>query len=457
MRSLQFGVLATFLIPVACGGPDGGAVAVEELAPRALDETTFKIGVLVNDASPARAGYTAAVQLAESQINQGLAQAAAGYRFQMVVAPYADSQSRPVAIDLINNQGVLGLVTDGNQTTADVNRLNYDLVPQVAHKFPVTCYQCSSARFNDFGDTDLGYADVEDWLVRTFFNATFEPAALVQQVLRRPHGGDLDDDGFLKIVVYFDVDHFIEALNVQTALDSLHGGPHAVEPVFKVLPSSPQSRASEMAAIFDSAPDGHRPDAVFLMFREPNIVESVSDYSAFSVSPRPIPQTIDEVRRNYLLPSLLAAGGANLEGDSVTLVSSTASGTQFKNAFVSASGQQPESTASFLYDAVIAQALAISWANEFQTVIPEVIRGNFGNVSDPSGTVIRPRVNDFKAAALRIGQEQPINYDGAGSPFDPVNDELYPDVVHWKIQAGKFVELERYRCNPDNPTCVQLP
>jgi hypothetical protein len=30
---------------------------------------------------------------------------------------------------------------------------------------------------------------------------------------------------------------------------------------------------------------------------------------------------------------------------------------------------------------------------------------------------------------------------------------MYPDLVHWKIQSGKFVELVRYQCNPDRPTC----
>ena len=31
---------------------------------------------------------------------------------------------------------------------------------------------------------------------------------------------------------------------------------------------------------------------------------------------------------------------------------------------------------------------------------------------------------------------------------------MYPDLVHWKIQGGQFVELERYRCDPGTPSCA---
>jgi hypothetical protein len=454
MNKRHLCVLVALAFPLACGGP-GMDDEVQELSRKVTaPPETFKIGVLVDSASPAQSNFSGAAALAKGQLNQALAQAGIAQRYEVVVAQYTEGQAQAAAIDLINNQGVLGIVSSGNQTTADVNRLNYDLAPQVGHKFPITCYQCSSRRFNDVGDTDPGYADSEDWLVRTYFDDVFEPAVQVRTVLSRLHQGDFDNDGFLKMVVYFDVDHFAEAFSVQQILDSLHSGPHSVDLVLKTLPSTPATRAADMAAIFDTAPDGHAPDAVYLAFREPNIVESLSDYSAFAVSPRPPAQTNDEVRRNYLLPALLAAGGAGLQGSSVLNVSSTPSGPLFKNAFVAATGSQPEMTTAFLYDAVVAQAIAIGWARSFDSLDPAVIRGNFGNISDPSGTLIRPRVADYKTAVIRLKQQRPINYDGAASPMDLVLDEIYPDLVHWTIQSGKFVELERYRCDLDNPLCL---
>src|SRR3954464_9027917 len=173
MKRTTVALLATSVIFLACGGPQG---AVEELPPQAATVETFKLGVLVDEASPAKVAFTQAAHLAESQLNQGLMQSGIGQAFTLVVAPYAAGQARAVAIDLINNQGVLALVTDSDFTTADVNGLNYDFDQQVAHKFTITCTQCSSPRFNQFFESEPGFSDPENWLFRTYFNAGFEPA-----------------------------------------------------------------------------------------------------------------------------------------------------------------------------------------------------------------------------------------------------------------------------------------
>jgi hypothetical protein len=320
----------------------------------------------------------------------------------------------------------------------------------------VTCYQCSSPRINDFADTNPGFSDIEGWLLRTYFNAAFENEVQARILVARPSKGDFNRDGHLKVVIYFDVDHQGLAFSFPTALDAVHSGAHSVEQVFKVLPSTPETRAAEMAQIFDTAPDGRKPDVVYLMFREPNIAESVGDYFSFPVSPRPPAQVNDEARRDYLLPTLLAKGGASLQGSSMLRVSSTSSGSLFRNAFASANGgKQPESTAAFLYDAIVLQAGAIGWAFHFGSLDPQVILGNAFNVNDPTGKIIRPRVEDFKTAVQRIDSDQPINYDGAGSSVDLDGiGENFPPIVHWKIQNGKFEELEKYDCNPSNSPAI---
>src|SRR4051794_4200888 len=198
MKRTTVALLATSVIFLACGGPQG---AVEELPPQAATVETFKLGVLVDEASPAKVAFTQAAHLAESQLNQGLMQSGIGQAFTLVVAPYAAGQARAVAIDLINNQGVLALVTDSDFTTADVNGLNYDFDQQVAHKFTITCTQCSSPRFNQSFESEPGFSDPENWLFRTYFNAGFEPAVQMHLVLARPNGGDLNNDHHLKVVV----------------------------------------------------------------------------------------------------------------------------------------------------------------------------------------------------------------------------------------------------------------
>jgi hypothetical protein len=455
----RLGSLGTLLLALSCAGPPDEVTGIIETASgQALSSgETFKIGVLVDDASPAKANFKAAAALAESQINQGLARAGIPHRFEVVVASYGAGLAQATAIDLVN-QGALGVVSDISGNTAAVNRLNYEAVPRISRKVPVTCYQCSSAFFNDPAQPDLGFADPDNWLFRTFFNATFESAVQVQLVLNRPGAGDFNGDGHLKIVVYYDSFHLSAATTMPAILDSLHSGPHSVELIAKTLPSTPASRAAELAAVFDTDPAGHAPDAIYLAFLPQNAPEALSDYTAFALSPKPPAQANNGVRRDFLLPSLVASGGEGLEGSSVLLVANSRAGALFKSAFVDATCQQPELTASFLYDAVVAQAIAIGSAFSSGAVSPEMIRDAFPAINAPGGTVIRPSVGDFKTAARRIAQHRPINYEGASSPLELTGaGEMYPDLVHWKIQGGQFVELERYRCDPQTPNCAVRP
>jgi hypothetical protein len=452
----MLGVVVVLAGPLACAPEDE---AVTAPSPQALVAgEIFKIGVLVDDTSPAKANFTGAAVLAETQINKGLEQAGISHRFDVVVANYAAGQAQAAAIDLVNNQGALAVVSDISGNSAAVNRLNYTTPAPIVRKIPVTCYQCSSAFFNDPAQTDLGFADPDNWLFRTFFNATFESAVQVQLVVNRAASGDFNGDGHLKIVVYYDAGHLSAATTMPGLLDSLHAGAHSVELIQKTLPSTAATRASELAAVFDTAPDGHPPDAVYLAFLPQNAPESLTDYTAFAVTPKPPATANNGIRRNFLLPTLLAAGGEGLEGSSVLSVASSPSGPLFRTAFVAATGQQPELTTSYLYDAVVAQAIAIGTARANGGTSPAQIRASFPAINGPFGVVIRPQVKDFKTAALRIKQHKAINYDGAASPVEltPAG-EMYPDLVHWKIQGGTFVELERYRCNPAAPNCVVVP
>lgn len=447
-------MVAALLASLGCSTPEEASVASWALST-AASASVVKVGVLVDAASPAKANFTAAAMLAESQINQGLASAGIPHRLAVLVTPYDSGQAQNQAVDLINNQGVVAMVTDTDASTADVNRLNYDLASPAVRKVTVTCYQCSSPGFNDAFQTDLGVSDPDNWLYRTYYNASFETAVQVQLTLHRAVV-DFNHDHFLKIVVYFDFPHLQQAFGMQGVLDQLYTGPHAIETVFKAVPSTPETRAAELAQIFDTDPDGHRPDAVYLALQPGVFLEALADYRAFALSPKPPAQTDGSNRRNFGLPEILAAGGQSLEGSSVLAVASSPSGTLFKNAFKAATGKDPELTASFLYDAVVAQAIAIGVAASNDILTPDGLRGSFPAVNTPGGKVIRPQPSDFKLAATRIKNHQPIDYDGASSPLelDPATGEMYPDLVHWKIQSGKFVEAETYRCDPATPNCA---
>jgi hypothetical protein len=448
----RFPLLLLALLPIAC-------------------TETIRIGVLVDDASPAKANFTAAATLAETQINAGLAAARSQFQVQVIVGSYGGTTGKTQAtraIDLINLDDVHGIVSDvsgaadGPTGTVAVNRLNYESPLRIDHQVPVTCYQCSSAFFNDSSQSDLGFKDPENWLWRTFFNASFESAVQVQLVVNRPSQGDSNGDGYLKISVYYDGGHLSAATTMAGLLDALPAGPHAVKLVQKLLPSTAASRAAELAAVLDSAPDGHPPDAVYLAFLPQNAPESLADYSA-APAPKPPATANNGVRRDFLLPTLLASGGEGLHGSSVRVVAASSSGQGFLSSFQAASGgARPELTASFLYDAIAVQALGVlQAAGPGQTLghlTPQAIRDAIGLINQPDGKPVEASANGFEHAAQAIRHHKRINYDGAASPADltPVG-EMYPDLVHWQIQGGQFVEFEGYRCDPAHPNCTALP
>ena len=132
-------VLTTFWGPAGCGGAaedeEGKTLAQQALARG----QSLKIGVLVDDASPAKGNFTAAAELAESQINQALARSGSRLRFDVIVSAYAAGQAQNAAIDLVNNQGAVAVVSDISGNTAAVNRLNYESPARLVRKVPVTC------------------------------------------------------------------------------------------------------------------------------------------------------------------------------------------------------------------------------------------------------------------------------------------------------------------------------
>lgn len=445
MSKSSMGFLIAALLPLACGDvgsppASGGTLAVGDV---------FKIGVLIDSALPGRDDFIAAVHLAEGHLNQGLLDGGASVQFQVLVTSYSGDVQTP-AIDLVNNQGALALVVDTSFPAANVNALNYDFTPRLDHKVPVTCFQCSMSQIHDPGTFDIGFADVDHWLFRTFFNFAFENGVQARMVRSRPRAGDLNNDGFVKVVVYCDPEHFPAGLSFSNALDSVAAGPHATEPLIRS-----GNFDFDMSQIFDSDPDGHPADVVVMLMGPRDGFPALTAFNGFSAPFKPALQLADDLRRGAYLPALIASGIPNLEGSSVLTVNDSSAGPMFRNAFSAATGHLPEQTASYAYDAVVLPALGIAWAAHFGQVEPALIQGLMAStVNDPSGAAIRPRASDFKTAAQRIASDQPINYEGASSNLDiDFNGENYPDLAHWKIQSGKFSDLEIFGCDPDHPTC----
>ena len=459
MKSKAIGVLAMFLVPLACGNADDLTVPTTTQAVTTTAGEVFKIGVLMDNAAFGKADFVAAVNMAMSDLNKGLHDAGATQSFQILVRNYTTNPDfttdvKAQAIDLVNNEGVWGLVVDENFATADVTDLNYEPDPRLINKnVAVTCFQCGTSKIHGPGEFYAGFADPFFWMSRTFFNDHFEAPAHARIVHGRIGGGDVNGDGYVKVVTYYDPEHERPGVFFQEYLDALTPGPHSTNAVERSGIFS-----FDMQLIFDPGPDGHAPDVVVMMMGHRDGLPALQAYKNYSAPNKPPLQLSEALRRDALLPTLIGTGLPGIEGVSVQRVNGAPSGTMFKNAFKQATGHEPELTASYAYDAVVMLAGAIGWAFHFELlgVLPDAVAAYIPSVSDPTGATIRPRASDFKTAALRINNDQPINYDGASSSMDlDFNRDNNPDLVHWKIDKGKFVELESYGCDPEHDSCFK--
>jgi hypothetical protein len=438
-----------------------GSETAELRAPR----TVIKLGVLDDPGTTPL--YGAAARLAAAQMNEALGRLHSGIRFELVFGDdHANTPAlaRSEALRLLNDEHVLGIVSDSSGDTIQLNRLNYDATNPAPYKFPVICYQCSSGLLNNPAATDAdpitqsALRDADNWLFRIFYNANFEAKVIDQIVLAKPNLGDRNQDGLLKLAVYADGGHTSLANALGPTLASYYGGATSVETLFL---STQANMPAEWLRVVDGSnettgvADGE-PDYVVMAMLPVNVTAAVQAYRAGGFSLPVISN--NSFRRNYILP-LVGPGANGLEGSSVALANDNLSGQLFVQAFKAANaGQGPEQTSSGAYDATVSLMLASLVAaravHGAAQVTPADVRGALTKINEPHGVKIRPAITSFAAAGLLAFAGVPINYDGAynADDWDAAGD-IFPPLVHWTVENGAFVEHESYLCNPQNPLC----
>ena len=435
--------------------------AVHAGAPR---PTAIRIGALVDQTGTSTSPlYRTAVELAVDQMNQALAAAHSAVTFQVA---FGDTQSSPAlarseAIRLINDENVVGLISDSSGDTVAVNRLNYDPASPTSRKVPITCFQCSSGFINDPGVvesdplTQAAERDLDNWLFRIFYNANFEAAVQVRIALGITNGGIGNGDGNLKIGILADGGHRSLATAIGTVLPSLYPGPSSTEVVFNTnLADLPADWARVVDGFNESTgqADGV-PDVVVMAMLPAGASAGIEAYRQAGYT---IPiQSNNSFRRNYILAAVGSVANG-LEGSSVPLVAGGPSGADFVAAFQAFAGQPPELTSSGAYDCAVTLMLsALLAARDDPTQVnPDRVRLGLTQINARLGEVIRPTVSDLTLAAGLIRQGRAVNYEGAFDPDDwnAVGD-IFPPLVHWKVQNAAFVEFESFLCDPQHPLC----
>lgn len=463
-----------FMLPFAflgCAGAEDDAGPVEGLQTeqpifhKPGPPVVIKIGALDDPGTTPL--YGAAIRLAERQMNHALAAMHSKVRFKFLFGN--DQGNNPTValsetLRLLNDEGVLAMVSDSSGDTLAVNRLNYDPASLAPYKVPVVCYQCSNGAINDPNAVDanpiaqMTLRDPDNWLFRIFYNANFEARVIDQIIVSKPNQGDRNGDGNLKIAVFADGGHTSLANALGPTLSDYYGGSASVE---VVVLGTPEDYAAGWARVVDDfnettqLSDGE-PDYVVLGMLPTRVAPAVIAYRDAGYTLPLISN--NSFRRNYILP-LIGEGANGLEGSSVALANDDLSGQLFIHAFKAANGGQgPEQTSSGAYDSattiMLASLVAARKVGNPANVTPADIREGLTQINKPNGIKIRPAMASFAIASLAALAKLPINYEGAYHRIDWNSaGDIFPPLVHWRVENNQFVELDSYLCSPGTPLC----
>ncbi len=459
--SLHSELAALSALALVCGF---GTDVVQPAA--AAERMIVRIGAVVDQTGGSTSPlYRAAVELAARQMNAALDRSGGQVRFELL---FGDSKSNPSfaqseALRLINQEQVKGLVTDSSGVTVAVNRLNYDPASPAKQKVPITCFQCSSSFINDANVTETdpvtqaAERDLDKWLFRVFYVAKYEAAVLVQIALNKTGGGKGNGDGNFKIGIFADGGHRALATGIAATLPALYKDPSSTEIIYM---SSLDKLGADWGKVVDNVnemtgkTDG-APDIVIVAMLPEAAAEAIKTYRQGGYD---IPiLSNNSFRRNYILKQVGAAANG-LEGSSVMQVDKSPSGQAFLKAFQAATGQSPEMTSAGAYDAtatlMLAALVAAGDVKRPREVAPAQVRDGLTKINDKGGRKVRPTVEDFGAAIKALARGKPINYEGAydSDDWDAAGD-MFPPLVHWKVENGQFLEYELYRCSPQQPLC----
>lgn len=421
-----------------------------------------RIGALVDQSSSSTSpDFKDAVALAATQMNKAMARAHAPLRFEIV---YGDTKSDPAqtlteAKRLLGQEHVQALVSDASIDTVKVNGLNYDPASTLP-KVPVTCFQCSSSFFHDPTVTDpdpvvqAAERDAGHWLFRVFYNARFEAAVITRLAIEKAGANKAGFGSRLLIGVFADAGHRSIAEAIPKVLPELYKGPAKVDLHYVTTTAN---IGPDWASVVNG-PEG-TPNVLVVAMLPGHSTEAIRTYRAAGYK-LPIVSN-NSFRRDYILKQI-GPGANGLEGSSVLTADRSRNGADFMRAFHVAYHHRPEVTASGAYDSaatlMLAAVVASHGGGGAKALTGADIRQGLSGIDASDGRTIMPTIAGFTLAAKLARAGRPIAYHGAyiAGGWD-ANGEMYPPLVRWVVEHGRFVEREMYACTPAQPLCPPVP
>lgn len=464
---------ATALALLASMGPPlGGCGQTEEPAQ------TVSIGaVLDRTGSLAAASWVDSANLAVADANSALELSGRSLRFKLQVS---DSTNTPKvasqrALELVQQKGVLGIVTDSSQDDIALNTLAYDADPSNDLNVPIVCMACTSPAINNPNSVNAADAvnqaalrNEKHWNFRALMDAMPQAKVFVGIAQGKAQNGDANGDGRFKLAVYYSDEAFgrgfASALNVTVAGLGLPI-PSSVEMI--PHPATADPNAYDWAGDIKRLVDGNNettmtadgvPDLVsFVTF--PQYVAALA--KSYATNGNGVPVLHTHVSR---FPSVLRVAGTSLSGQQGTsqiLLEPGPSGTVFAAGLRDATGLDPQFLDSHTYDATVTLMLAVAIAGrglgDPSVVTGEQVRAAMRLTSVPGGNIVRTGAAELAKAFDLIAADKPINYEGASGPLDFTADgNVTSKLVLWQASSTAFRELATYDC-VSSPDCPKSP
>jgi ABC-type branched-subunit amino acid transport system substrate-binding protein len=413
--------------------------------------------------------YSAAIQLAFKQMNEGLkASSQSAIEFALLLRDTASKSDQAIrqAREAVQVGQARGLITEISADTIAVNSLNYSENLGV----PITCFACSSSFINNpmAVDSDplrqMAERDELNYLHRLFMNSRYEAAVQMRVAMSHGNNGDANGDGRFKVALIATDDPYGKGWEsaLRTKMMEMHPENSSIEVMYvdpRVNDTSYNWNA-DLTKLVDTRNEGTnledgRPDRIFLALLP---VGSGAATKAYREAGHDIPlQATTAFRRLHILRSL----GANAEGVEGASPRAAAddSGAAFEAAFKAEYGEDFEMLSAGAYDCAVTQMLAalvaIGTSADPALATPEAIRQSLSRINDPAGLRIGVGPAEFAKAANEIKAGRTINYYGpTGETTFDANGDTHPLMVHYRVDGRQFRELETYTCTESKPLCA---
>ncbi len=439
---------------------------------------TIPIGAVIDRTGTlAATSWVDAATLAVSDANQALEQSGRVLRFKLQLSDSTNTPKVAIqrALELVQQKGVRGIITDSSQDDIALNSLFYDADTTNDLNVPIVCMACTSPAINN--PLSVNAADAVNqatlrnslhWNFRALMDAMPQAKVFVRIAQGKAENGDVNGDKLFKLTVYYSDEAFgrgfADALKITVAALALPI-PATVELIPHPATADPNvyDWASDVKRCVDDnnettmTKDGV-PDLVsFVTF--PQYVSSLS--KSYGISGNGVPVLHTHVTR---FPSVLRVAGSSLagqEGTSHIALETGPSGSNFAAGLRAVTGLEPQFLDSNTYDGTVALLLATAYASrklaDPTTVTGAQVREAMSAVSDPKGTIVRTGPAELAKAFDLIAADKPINYEGASGPLDfSTEGNVINRLVLWRASSSAFVEQSTYDC-VSNPDCPKLP